>query len=1259
MGSISVTIILANYTGSYLGPLPLTINGSTMNHAGFTQFLTAKLRTPQPARVFLLNPTVDELLGDEHIRALKNGEVLVAVGDGHRLSTEKAKDIEAWWKQQKDLQNELGGSTGSTGRAAATGPEMKEIHHEQSVLPNKNTKTTNGGGGSKPNSNQSSPVRTPSIVKGPATKPIFGNLFDLPPNKFHEYILERGLQYMNEPEGVFKFTLPHITLFFPYDAEIVRYILGTHTSEFTKGEAYKELKPLGGDGLFTTLNDNIWKTTLDIVGRAGMSYDFRFCENPDAKQTRALFNGIVFILKEIDERIQLPVLRYLPRPANFRFNRELAAVDSLIYRVIAERQKKEQQKGADGGDGGAVTDLLDVFWNLEFEGMTTEKQRAKQLRDEVVTLMIAGHETTANLLNWTLYELTKHPDVLRRAREEIRTVLGDHADDRYDPKWEEIVKCKYLGQIVSETLRYHPPVPMVVRRSVTDVVFNEIKYPKGSAFVIAPYLMHRHPKYWPKNPNEWDPDRFEFEKEKSEARHPFCYMPFLHGPRNCVGMEFALLEAKTILVMILLKYDFELDPNGPQIDGHSALTLHLVPGLTLKLTRRPRTGEPIQPTTTTQTATLSSISRPTTSRTFVDLGTDSPKPLTIIYGSQAGLCESYAKELAAEARLYGFNASVFDIQDYPFQTQLFKQPNVVVVTATYNGEPTESARAFYEWLMVMGKDAAGAGKAAANVKFAVFGCGNSRWVRTFQKVPSEIVDVLKKLGGTEVTPMGKGDANLYIDDDWAKWKDQFWKDVTKAVGLNLLVQNSGNKAADELNEPPPTPPFKVFTATHTVGTSWAIDADYQARMDTYYRSQPLAISGSKIIHAKVLKNEELQTKDSPRSTRHIEIEVGLGADKKPLYNVGDHLGVYPRNPAHLVAKLASLLQLDPSTLFILQPSSEGKLPIEPFPTPCTLQHALESYTDITGALSPSTLKILVRILKAAKSDATEDIAALEKIATDEVAYAAWKKAQDNTIVHVLEKFPSLCAALMKSPTDASTGGPLTAASWLFDLLPRLQPRMYSISSSPLQHASAVHVTVAVNERFHPTTKEKITGLSSTWLSKLAPGSVISVFINASTFRPPAKLETPVIMVGPGTGLAPFRGFLQHKEEQTKTFNLSLLGPWLLYFGCRNSSEDYLYHSELERYSSDLKLTDLRVAFSRQDPNTKVYVQHLLKEDKKRIWELIDKQGAYFYVCGDGSVMAKDVEKAILEVIQEEGGRGVEEAEAYYKAMDMEKRVLMD
>ncbi|KAJ3059298.1 hypothetical protein HK102_010065, partial [Quaeritorhiza haematococci] len=498
------------------------------------------------------------------------------------------------------------------------------------------------------------------------------------------------------------------------------------------------------------------------------------------------------------------------------------------------------------------------------------------------------------------------------------------------------------------------------------------------------------------------------------------------------------------------------------------------------------------------------------------------------------------------------------------------------------------------------------------MRFAVFGCGNSRWVKTFQKVPTEIADALRKLGGKEVTPIGKGDANLYIDDDWSKWKSQCWKDFTKAVGLKLSPP--GSKAGttdDDLNEPPPAPQFKVMAAASaTAGKSWN-DADYRARMDTYCRSQPLAISGSKIIHAKVLKNEELQAKDSPRSTRHIELEVGLGGENKPLYNVGDHLGVYPQNPTHLVTKLLSLLQLDPSTLFTLQPSSEEKLTaFEPFPTPCTLQHALESYTDITSALSRSTLKILVRILKAAKSGAKDDIAGLEKIAMDENGYTAWKKGEDNTIVHVLEKFPSLRAALMKgtsaatsTPTTSTSAGSsltLTAASWLFDLLPRLQPRMYSISSSPLKHASVVHITVAVNERFHPTTNQKITGCASTWLSKLAPGSVISVFVNASTtFRPPAKLETPVIMVGPGTGLAPFRGFLQHKEQQTKTFNSSLLGPWLLYFGCRNASEDYLYHSELVHFSNTLKLTDLRVAFSRQDPNAKVYVQQLLKEDKKR------------------------------------------------------------
>jgi len=165
---------------------------------------------------------------------------------------------------------------------------------------------------------------------------------------------------------------------------------------------------------------------------------------------------------------------------------------------------------------------------------------------------------------------------------------------------------------------------------------------------------------------------------------------------------------------------------------------------------------------------------------------------------------------------------------------------------------------------------------------------------------------------------------------------------------------------------------------------------------------------------------------------------------------------------------------------------------------------------------------------------------------------------------------------------------------------------------------------------------------------------VPVYVRRSTFRLPNRPQTPVIMIGPGTGLAPFRGFIQERawqKEQGKP-----VGPTLLYFGCRNKDKDYIYQTELENWKED-GLLDLHVAFSR-DQAEKRYVTHLLRETGEKIWNLLE-QGAHLYVCGDAKMMAKDVRNIVKEVSQEHGSMSSTDAEAYVKKLETQKRYSAD
>ncbi|MEO0448263.1 MAG: sulfite reductase subunit alpha, partial [Verrucomicrobiota bacterium] len=237
--------------------------------------------------------------------------------------------------------------------------------------------------------------------------------------------------------------------------------------------------------------------------------------------------------------------------------------------------------------------------------------------------------------------------------------------------------------------------------------------------------------------------------------------------------------------------------------------------------------------------------------------------------------------------------------------------------------------------------------------------------------------------------------------------------------------------------------------------------------------------------------------------------------------------------------------------------------------------------------------------------------------------------------------------------DLFLDGPVdfSSSSVFVKTLRKLGPRLYSISSSPKAHPDEVHLTVArVSYETHGRPRK---GVCSTFLSdRVVDGGEVPVFLQAvKHFKLPTDPEKPVIMVGPGTGIAPFRAFL----EERKATNAP--GKNWLFFGNPHEETDFLYREELEGFRDDGWLAHLDVAWSR-DQDIKVYVQDRMREQAEELWTWLEA-GAYFYVCGDAKRMAKDVDAALHEVIQTQGGRSNEEASAYVDGLKKEKRYQRD
>ncbi|MEZ0109781.1 sulfite reductase (NADPH) flavoprotein alpha-component [Catenulispora sp. EB89] len=336
-------------------------------------------------------------------------------------------------------------------------------------------------------------------------------------------------------------------------------------------------------------------------------------------------------------------------------------------------------------------------------------------------------------------------------------------------------------------------------------------------------------------------------------------------------------------------------------------------------------------------------------------------------------------------------------------------------------------------------------------------------------------------------------------------------------------------------------------------------------------------------------------------------------DGELAYQAGDALGVWPANSAALVREWLALTGADPA-----EPVDVGDAP------PLSLAEALRTRLDITR-ISTDLLKFV-----ADRTGGHDLKRLLRPDNKDELAKWSWgRQAAD------------LVAAF---PVRAS------AAEWA-GVLKRLQPRQYSISSSPLAHPDQIRLTVSV-VRYRTEAGRDRHGVCSAYLADHADDGPVQVFVQpAPHFRPPADPATPMIMVGPGTGIAPFVGFLEDRRERGHT------GANWLFFGEQHQATDFYYREELEAYQASGHLDRLDVAFSR-DQRAKVYVQDRMRENGVRLWKWL-QDGAHFYVCGDAARMAKDVDQALHDIAVAHGGMDEDEAAAYVRRLSTEKRYVRD
>lgn len=645
------------------------------------------------------------------------------------------------------------------------------------------------------------------------------------------------------------------------------------------------------------------------------------------------------------------------------------------------------------------------------------------------------------------------------------------------------------------------------------------------------------------------------------------------------------------------------------------------------------------------TGFLSNDSAGGSSRNILETLKKNNKNTLLLFGSQTGTAEDYANKLSRELHSrFGLNTMVADFADYDFDNfgDITDDILVFFIVATYGeGEPTDNADEFHTWLT----DEA---DTLSTLRFTVFGLGNSTY-EFYNAIGRKFDQLLEEKGGERFAEYGEGDDGTgTLDEDFLSWKD----------GVFDSLKNNLNYEEKELKYEP-----NVKLTERDDLTVDDSNVSLGEPNKKYINSQGVDLSKGPFDHthpylAKITKTKELfNSKD--RNCVHVEFDI---SDSNLKYSTGDHLAVWPSNSDENIKQFLKCFGLEDKENTVIELKALDSTYSIPFPSPITYGAVIRHHLEISG---PISRQLFLSIAGFAPNEETK--ATLTRIGNDKQEFAS-------TITR--RKFNIADALLFASKGKAWVDVPF---EFIIENVQHLTPRYYSISSSSLSEKQLINITAVVEAEVESDGRA-VTGVVTNLLKNIeieqnntnetpvvhydlnGPRNKFSKFklpvhVRRSNFKLPKNTTTPVILIGPGTGVAPLRGFIRERVQQVK--NGVNVGKTILFYGCRNEHDDFLYKQEWSEYASVLgDKFEMFNAFSRQDPSKKVYVQDKIVENYKIVNELLNN-GATIYVCGDASRMARDVQAAIAKIVAKDRDISQESATELVKSWKVQNRYQED
>ncbi|XP_028855964.1 nitric oxide synthase 2b, inducible [Denticeps clupeoides] len=589
---------------------------------------------------------------------------------------------------------------------------------------------------------------------------------------------------------------------------------------------------------------------------------------------------------------------------------------------------------------------------------------------------------------------------------------------------------------------------------------------------------------------------------------------------------------------------------------------------------------------------------------------------TVLYATETGKSQTFARKLNSMLNC-AFNSRVLCMEDYDF-SDLEEETLLAVVTSTFgNGDSPGNGESFR-------KDLLNLQTLQNKFKYCVFGLG-SRMYPQFCAFAHKIDARLADLGARRLMPTGEGDELNGQEEAFSAWAQAAFQEACKE--FKIQGQITGLECFSDAWDPSK---YRVQLESSSVDHIRALTEVH-----------------SKIVIPMRLKHREnLQSPESSHATILVELEKG-GEAESLLFSPGDHVGVFPANPPEVVNGILKNLPNAPphkQSLRLERLSATGadgskcwqsdrRIPA------CPLSQALTYLLDIT---TPPSQGLLQKLSQMATKEG--DRHRLLTMAKDIDEYMKWKDFYRPNLLEVLDQFPSV----------------EVSAPFLLSQLPLLKPRLYSVSSSQNLYQDEVHLTVSVvSYRTQDGQGPVHRGVCSNWLNSIKQGDVVPCFVHSSNgFHLPTDPTSPTILVGAGSGIAPYRSFWQQQLHGLKENGLPGI-PMTLVFGCRNPDTDFLYKEELMEMRHRGALKAIIPAYSRRPGQPKVYVQDVLRKKlAKQVFQVLHQDEGHLYVCGSMS-MAREVELTVQEILVSSLGIGSSEAKEYVKRLKTEKRYCED